>query len=435
MTTFTGTNGNNSWTVINPGTFTLDGLGGTDTVDLGTSLRSEYAIQKNSDGSVSVDSVAGASQQLHATLISIERLTFNSGRDVITLATFFGDTTPPAVASFNPADEASGVALASDIAITFSEAVQKGVGNVVIKTASDAIVAIYDAATSVNLSVAGSTLIINPGADLAPGTGYKVELDPGSIKDLAGNGFAGSANYNFTTLANTSGQTLTGTSGNDVLSGGAGNDTISGGGGNDWLSGGQGDDELDGGDGLDTVVYGSPRGSQTVAFRGGGELVITGPEGVDTLRAVERAVFAGGAALGFEVEGTGGKAYRLYQAAFDRVPDERGLGFWIDAIDKGASLEVVAAGFIGSAEFAGLYGASPGNEQFTRLLYQNVLNRAPDDAGYAFWNDALNGTGLFVGAGPATRAQVLVQFSESPENKDNVIGVIADGFEFQLWTG
>jgi len=59
--------------------------------------------------------------------------------------------------------------------------------------------------------------------------------------------------------------TITGTSGNDVLSGGAGDDslvggagadTLSGGGGNDVLSGGTGDDVVEGGAGADTLSGG-----------------------------------------------------------------------------------------------------------------------------------------------------------------------------------
>ncbi|HPU54050.1 MAG TPA: DUF4214 domain-containing protein, partial [Burkholderiaceae bacterium] len=79
-----------------------------------------------------------------------------------------------------------------------------------------------------------------------------------------------------------------------------------------------------------------------------------------------------------------------------------------------------------------LYGASPTNAQFVTQLYRNVLHRDPEPAaggqdGYSFWLNALN-NGF-------PRAQELVQFSESPENKLNVIGVIADGFEFQVWVG
>ncbi|WP_373533727.1 DUF4347 domain-containing protein, partial [Microcoleus sp.] len=47
------------------------------------------------------------------------------------------DTTPPTAASFTPADNATGVAVAADLVVTLSEAVQKGTGNIVIKKVSD----------------------------------------------------------------------------------------------------------------------------------------------------------------------------------------------------------------------------------------------------------------------------------------------------------
>ena len=91
---YVGSSGNDSWQVVNPGTFTLDGLGGSDTLALGTSLRSSYTITQGNDGSVHVDSVSGASAALHATLYNMERLTFNSGRDVLDLTSYFGTSTP-----------------------------------------------------------------------------------------------------------------------------------------------------------------------------------------------------------------------------------------------------------------------------------------------------------------------------------------------------
>ncbi len=111
------------------------------------------------------------------------------------------DSIPPTASTFSPADEATSVAIASNIVVTFSEAIAKGTGNIVLKTAAGATVATYDAATSSNLSIAGSTLTINPTADLSPDTAYKVEFAAGSVKDLAGNAFAGTASYNFTTIA------------------------------------------------------------------------------------------------------------------------------------------------------------------------------------------------------------------------------------------
>ena len=93
MATTTGTSGNDSWIVVKAGTFTLDGLGGIDTLALGTSLRSEYTIRQVGTA-VLVDSISGASSALHATLYNMETLTFNSGRDAVDLTTYF----KPAVA-------------------------------------------------------------------------------------------------------------------------------------------------------------------------------------------------------------------------------------------------------------------------------------------------------------------------------------------------
>ena len=70
MATVVGDDGNNTWTVINPSTFTLDGKGGIDTLNLGTSLRSSYTITKAADGSIHVDTLSGASGELHATLLN-----------------------------------------------------------------------------------------------------------------------------------------------------------------------------------------------------------------------------------------------------------------------------------------------------------------------------------------------------------------------------
>ena len=109
------------------------------------------------------------------------------------------DTLAPTVTTFTPADEATAVAIGSNIVLTFSEAIARGTGNIVLKTAAGAIVATYDAASSANLTIAGSMLTINPTADLGYATAYTVAFAAGSIKDLAGNGYAGTTTYNFTT--------------------------------------------------------------------------------------------------------------------------------------------------------------------------------------------------------------------------------------------
>lgn len=121
--------------------------------------------------------------------------------------------------------------------------------------------------------------------------------------------------------------------------------------------------------------------------------------------------------------GSPGQIYRLYKAAFNRVPDEEGLGFWIGHAAGGVSLEAVAEQFAASSEFAMLYGPQLSNTDFVSRVYGNVLERTPDAGGHAFWLAALD-TG-------ASRASVLAAMADSEENKDIVNPRIAHGFTFK----
>lgn len=212
--------------------------------------------------------------------------------------------------------------------------------------------------------------------------------------------------------------------GNDTitLAGGGGMLHAEAGAGQDTIIVASGSHRIDGGAGLDTLVYGGVRGAYTIAKTAAG-FTVSGNGGVDTVSNVERVHF-GADGVAFDVTGTAGKAYRVYQAAFDRAPDKGGLGFWIGALEKGVSLEAVAGGFIDSAEFVRLYGANPTNEAFVTRLYANVLHRPYEQAGFDFWVAALN-------KGVAREA-VLASFSESTENQAQVIGTIQNGMEFTL---
>lgn len=218
---------------------------------------------------------------------------------------------------------------------------------------------------------------------------------------------------------------LVGIGGNDTLTGGAGKDILDGGTGDDHLRGGAGDDQLKGGSGTDHAFFDGPRSAFSVVGNAASATVtgIGNAAGADTLTSVERLVFSD-TGIAFDVEGTGGQVYRLYQAAFNRTPDAAGVGFWMARADTGVSLDAMAAGFMRSAEFADLYGAAPDNEALVRLLYVNALHREPDAPGVAYWTRILDN-------GYATAAEVLVDFSESPENTGAVNPTIANGFTFQ----
>ncbi|SFU27585.1 DUF4214 domain-containing protein [Pseudoduganella namucuonensis] len=218
--------------------------------------------------------------------------------------------------------------------------------------------------------------------------------------------------------------TIASGAGNDAVAvgGGRGQLNVDAGAGNDIITVLSGSHDVDGGAGLDTLVYSGGRQQYTVASSDQGR-VITGSSGSDLASNVERVKFADGM-LAFDLDGGAGQAYRLYQAAFDRAPDAAGLGYWIDAMDRQVSLRDVAQSFINSGEFAQLYGANPTTEAFVSRLYSNVLHRAPDQAGYDYWVDAMHGG--------ASKADVLASFSEGGENRAQVIGIIQDGIAYTL---
>jgi Ca2+-binding RTX toxin-like protein len=68
-------------------------------------------------------------------------------------------------------------------------------------------------------------------------------------------------------------------------------DVITGGDGNDTLTGGLGNDTLDGGAGTDTAVFAGDFGSYDIDSASGTDVIVTGPDGTDTLRNIELLQF------------------------------------------------------------------------------------------------------------------------------------------------
>jgi uncharacterized delta-60 repeat protein len=156
-----------------------------------------FGIVLQSDGKIVLSGRGGNSGDF-----ALARYNSNGTLD----ASFIGgstgiDTTAPTVTAFSPADGMTGVAVGCDIVLTFSEAIQKGTGTIAIHRGSSTgtVVESYDAATSSSITISGNTLTINPSADLPGGKHYYVTFDDGSIKDMAGNNFAGTSAYDFIT--------------------------------------------------------------------------------------------------------------------------------------------------------------------------------------------------------------------------------------------
>jgi hypothetical protein len=99
---------------------------------------------------------------------------------------------PPTVTTFSPADEATGVAVGTNIVLTFSEAIKAGTGNLVLTNTANAAdtrtVSVSDAS---QVSISGNQLTLNPTADLLGGANYALTLGSGVVQDLAGNAYAG----------------------------------------------------------------------------------------------------------------------------------------------------------------------------------------------------------------------------------------------------
>jgi Ca2+-binding RTX toxin-like protein len=207
--------------------------------------------------------------------------------------------------------------------------------------------------------------------------------------------------------------------GDDTIAGSDNDDRFSAGDGNDLLIGNGGADQLDGGAGDDTVVTGLVRRQAVIAISNMNGTVV-GPGVADTLTSIERIGFVDGT-MYYDASSPAAQIERLYQAALGRTPDPGGLASWVTALKTGGSLNQIAASFIGSAEFQARFpGVSQDSGALVTQLYANVLHRAPDSGGLAFWVGTLQNGGQ-------TQAQVLVSFSESSENQGNTAGSLADG--------
>ena len=239
--------------------------------------------------------------------------------------------------------------------------------------------------------------------------------------------FSNETTYDFST--HTGLESVTGTAIADQLYGNELNNTITGRDGNDTIFADGGSDTIEGGTGLDTIKYTLAQANYTLV-RGESSSTIQelSTSTYDSLSTVERIIFSDKAvALDIGSGEVGGSCYRIYKAAFNRTPDEGGLGYWIGQMDLGKTLVEVSAGFIDSDEFRASYGINPSDGEFLTKVYNNVLGRDPDSGGYDWWVDQLANNP------EKSWNKVMADFSEGTENQANVIELIGNGVQYDLW--
>ncbi len=136
----------------------------------------------------------------------------------------------PTVTAFAPGDAATTAPVAADLVLDFSEVVRRGSGTLTLQKADGTLVESFDAATSTRLGVNGQELSIDPSADLAYFTNYRLTVAAGVVQGLSGQAYAGGSSYSFytggTVVPGTAGDDrFTSTSAVEEFNGGAGVDT------------------------------------------------------------------------------------------------------------------------------------------------------------------------------------------------------------------
>ena len=114
------------------------------------------------------------------------------------------DSTAPTLSSSTPSDNATDVAVDSNIVLNFSESVDVESGNITIKKTSDNSVIETIDVTSSNVTGTGSSQItINPSNNLDKGVEYYILIAATAFDDSAGNSYAGISSttaLSFTTI-------------------------------------------------------------------------------------------------------------------------------------------------------------------------------------------------------------------------------------------
>ncbi len=313
------------------------------------------------------------------------------------------DTRAPTLVTSSPAASSSGFAVSNNLVFTFSEALQKGSGNVLLRDGAGTLLASYAVATSANVTVAGSTLTLNPSLDLAGSGSFSVELGAGAVLDGLGNASA---------LASTSFRTAASLTGPVVL-GGAGADTLS-------LSAGQ--MNVDGGAGIDTVAISQPRAGFTISTQLGG-FKLTGQTGsAYALTQVERVQYSD-AHLALDVNGAAGTTAKILGAVFGAAsiaaqPDYVGIG--LSFLDRGTSYESLM-----QLAMNARLGATATHAQVVTLLYTNVVGVPPPAADLAFYTGLLDNRTHT----PATLGMLAADTDLNLQNID-LVGLANTGIPF-----
>lgn len=185
---------------------------------------------------------------------------------------------------------------------------------------------------------------------------------------------------------------------------GSGDSSVKAGGGVDTIEAGLGNSTIVGGSGDYAVVKLAGNASNYQVTSQNGHAVVTDMTTHKTtdISKIQYVQLDNGNALVFAKNSVEAQVSLLYHTAMGRDADANGLNYWFDLVKGGATLKQVATFFVNSSEFSTVH-AGQNDTAFVQSLYQNTFNRAGEDAGVAFWLDAL--------ANGKTRADLVNDFA------------------------
>lgn len=111
------------------------------------------------------------------------------------------DTLPPVLNSWSPSAGSLISSLDSNLVATFSETISKKTGTLELRSgsATGPLVESFDLASSTRVSTSGSTLTVDPTANLLPATTYVLLLPAGGVQDVGLNALASASSLTFQT--------------------------------------------------------------------------------------------------------------------------------------------------------------------------------------------------------------------------------------------
>ena len=224
-----------------------------------------------------------------------------------------------------------------------------------------------------------------------------IDLRPGAHSSILG------ATGNLTIAPGSDIENARSGAGDDRLVGNGLDNVLQGGAGDDTLEGGAGGDVLQGGGGRDTAVFAGTMDGYSVAI-GRDVVTVTDARGAtDRLGGIEVLDFDGG--IWFAPDGnldletlagvtrlTGAELttfVEMYIAYFNRAPDAPGLYYWGTRLADGMTLPEIAASFFDQDETRAAYPDADDAAALVDAAYANLLERAPDAEGRAYWIEQL----------------------------------------------